>query len=688
MNQAQFRFSKDILLRLGEELNPSPHQSILELVKNSYDADARDCTIEFSYTDDPGGSIRITDNGEGMDDSDIINGWLVLGRSLKSSQELTRLGRRTVGTKGLGRLAALRMGSNVQLKCRPLKNPTCEYQLSINWEEYEKADLVDDVLLSITQNKAAKEKGPGTEIVIENLRWSISGTEVRNLARALILLADPFEDNPEGFYPVLKTPEFGDLEKLVSNRYYNDAEYHLMAELDINGRASATVFDFRGETLFRTEHEILKRNNNGSPYNCPPSKFDLWVFILNRVTFSTRSSTLSEVRNWLKEIGGVHLYQNGLRVAPYGNPGNDWLEINLRRAQSPEERPSTNTSIGRVSITDIENQLIQKTDRSGFIESEEFFELKQFAVDALEWMARKRLEVAEKRRKKERTKAPRDTKTAKRKVNEAIEKVSKDSKDEVEKAFKQYDKVREKEMSGLRKEVQLYRTLSTAGITASIFAHESAGNPIKVIFNSIKTIQRRGRKLLDNLYVKTIREPVDLIIKSIDALSVLGNVTLSLIDHEKRRTGRVNVHQVIKTTLKMYKPFLKDREVKIIGEYALTNPIILGSEAAIESIITNFLNNSMTWFAGIQNIERKIVIQTEIVNNTLTLRFMDNGPGIEGISKEDIWLPGQTTRPNGSGLGLTIVQDAIKDLGGEVDVVEHGELGGAEFIVQLPLLEE
>ena len=64
----------------------------------------------------------------------------------------------------------------------------------------------------------------------------------------------------------------------------------------------------------------------------------------------------------------------------------------------------------------------------------------------------------------------------------------------------------------------------------------------------------------------------------------------------------------------------------------------------------------------------------------------DNGPGIDGINKRDIWLPGRTTRKNGTGLGLTIVRDASEDLGGEVDAEQRGDLGGADIMVQLPIL--
>lgn len=151
MSETRLRFSKEILFRLGEELNPGPDKSILELVKNSYDADARDCTIELTDTDRPGGTLRICDDGDGMDAEGIREGWLVLGRSLKCPQKRTRLGRIPTGTKGLGRLAALRMGSATTLTSRPRRNEGNEYCVRIDWSAYDDVELVDDVVLSIEQ---------------------------------------------------------------------------------------------------------------------------------------------------------------------------------------------------------------------------------------------------------------------------------------------------------------------------------------------------------------------------------------------------------------------------------------------------------------------------------------------------------------------------------------------------------
>lgn len=686
MNKARLRFSTEIVRRLGEELNPSLDKGVLELVKNAFDADATECRVELQNTDGSGGTVVVNDNGDGMTVDDITNGWLVLGRSTKTQQKRTRLGRIPAGSKGLGRLAALRMGKRALMTTCPRCDQDNEHGLLLDWEEFDTADLVDDVELIVETARRKNGRIPGTEIRIEDLRMSFSRMSVKRLARELILLADPFGDDPQGFRPELLASEYEDLEALVRARYFRDAEYHLRAKVDIDGRANAHVKDWKGEDLFEARHEEIATRKHGSAYGCPPATFDLWVFILNQETFSTRTSTVGDVRGWLSEFGGVHFYYNGLRVSPYGNPGDDWLEMNLRRVRSPEERPGTNTSIGRLDVTDRGNRLIQKTDRSGFIEGESFIELHSFAQDAMEWMADRRMEEAEKRRSRERVSAPKRAGKAKRSMEVAIASAPAETRKAIESAFASYESSRDREVDLLQKEIQLYRTLSTAGITAATFAHESSGNPIKVISQSIDAISRRAEKQLGEAYNTSLRHPVEGIRRAVKSLSVLGTATLKLLDHEKRRVSRVDLSELIQDVLNTYDPFLQGRDVKTRVALGVGRPYLRGSEAAVESIITNLLNNCLAAFETGGTHDRVVRISTVVSDNRWRLKVEDNGPGIEGIRKADIWLPGRTTRKNGTGLGLTIVRDAAKDLGGDVEATERGELGGAVITVELPIL--
>lgn len=686
ISKTNFRFSTNILKRLGEELNQSPAYGLIELVKNSYDADAKNCTIELINITSPGGSVIVSDDGDGMSAEDIVNGWLVLGRSGKSVIEKTGLGRIPGGNKGLGRLSALRLGAKTSLTSIQSTNKHVENTLEIDWSLFDTADLVEDVILEIKSTDYKEEKRPGTVILIESLREGISRSDVKRLARSMLLLANPFDDDVHGFKSKLVSSEHSDLEDLVRNSYFSDAEYHLSASVDSEGFATASVFDWRGEELFVASHKDLRTGQKDSRYGCPEAKFDFWAYILDHITFSSRKSKINEVRSWLREYGGVHVYHNGLRVSPYADGDDDWLGINLMRTGSPEERPSTATSIGKVVVSDRAGGLLQKTDRSGFIENESFMELKQFAVDSLNWMARRRLEVAEKRRQRERQASKAEKEERKKALDEIVSVLPESQREKIRPALEEREAEHQREVKNLRKEIQLYRTLSTAGITAAVFAHESANNPIKLIAQSIKTIRSRCMTFLKDKYEESLQKPIERIINSVESMKVLSSVTLSLVSFDKRRSSKVDIHETIKSVIDLYEPFLKDRNASVKLEFALGSPYLKGSIAAIESIITNAVNNSLVAFENSKTGERLILIRSVINNEELEIRVLDNGSGIQGISKKDIWLPGITTNPNGTGLGMTIIKDAVLDLGGQVDAMENGELGGAEIIVKLPIL--
>ena len=196
-----------------------------------------------------GGSIKITDDGKGMSDTEIINGWLVLGESTKSITKKTGLGRIPAGSKGLGRLAALRMGHVAILKSTPKMRSPSTYDLNINWDKFDQAKLVDDVILNVEGKSKIQSTPFGTTIEIKELKHKIGIREVKKIARGLILLADPFDDDPNAFKPVLKTKEFQEMEELVSKRYFDEAEYHLVAKVDAKGQGEATVQDYRGKPI-------------------------------------------------------------------------------------------------------------------------------------------------------------------------------------------------------------------------------------------------------------------------------------------------------------------------------------------------------------------------------------------------------------------------------------------------------
>jgi two-component system NtrC family sensor kinase len=65
------------------------------------------------------------------------------------------------------------------------------------------------------------------------------------------------------------------------------------------------------------------------------------------------------------------------------------------------------------------------------------------------------------------------------------------------------------------------------------------------------------------------------------------------------------------------------------------------------------------------------------------LRFRDTGPGVEAGQEAAIFEPFHTTKPQGTGLGLSVASRIVESHGGRIDAANHVE-GGAEFTVWLP----
>lgn len=684
MPNVHIKFATEILIRLGEELSPNPDQSILELVKNAYDADAQKCLVIIT----PGSKseICIVDNGDGMSAKTIEQSFLLVGRSNKSVEKLTRLGRHPSGNKGLGRLAALRLGRKVSILSNPRRNASeAENRLEIDWSRFDKASSVEEVNLEILTSKKKERNRFGTIIRLQNIRSPLTETEIRRIARGLLLLADPFNDTKAGFKPILRSPSYKQLEQMVRRRYFDQADFHLVAQIDEKGRGSAKVFDYRGKVLFRASHEDLISRNLKTSYDCPPLQFDLWTFTLDAANFSAKDATISEVKAWLAEFGGIHFYVRNLRVPPYGNPGDDWVEMNLLRQRSPDLRPGTNTSIGRIKLDDLAETLIPKTDRSGFVENEALEEIRSFAKDSLNWFARRRVFERDRISQIERNKTKVEAEKASLKLDRILSKIPQKQKVQVKNEIDTLFRTKDQRANQLLKQVQLYRLLGTAGISSTVFAHESK-HSTDLIKRNVVILERCWQAYSEIDPPEDFLDAVGRIKDNVAALQTFGGLTLSFINRQKRRIGRVDIHEVISHVIKLFRPLLKEKKISVVTSFAKGSAYIRSTETLFESIIANLVVNSIKAFVNVRPGDWKIDITTTLQNSDLIIAVNDNGPGIKGISVREVWLPGETTYNDGTGLGLTIVRDSIEEIGGRVSAKANGKLGGAEFNLIIPII--
>jgi HSP90 family molecular chaperone len=124
-----FEVHPSVVYQLGESLISDSTQAIIELVKNSYDADATYSKViidtegnnkpDDTFFKNTSGTITIEDDGFGMTLKDIENGWLIISNRkklyMKKEKETTPKGRTPLGDKGLGRLGVQKLGKKLEI---------------------------------------------------------------------------------------------------------------------------------------------------------------------------------------------------------------------------------------------------------------------------------------------------------------------------------------------------------------------------------------------------------------------------------------------------------------------------------------------------------------------------------------------------------------------------------------------
>lgn len=161
-----FTASARTAMLIGSENFSNPEGAIIELVKNTYDADSAYCYILFDGTDEQITDIYIIDYGCGMDISTIQNCWMQIGTDDKQQNVQTANGRIKSGAKGIGRFALNRLGSQAVMYTH--KNGEDAYAWKVDWNDFN------------APGKRINEIMADLEVVsLEEIRCSLSGLAKR-----------------------------------------------------------------------------------------------------------------------------------------------------------------------------------------------------------------------------------------------------------------------------------------------------------------------------------------------------------------------------------------------------------------------------------------------------------------------------------------------------------------------------
>lgn len=412
MTKLEFKISTGLKNIIGKELITDDDIAIFELVKNTYDAGSKKVKIIFqnikeSSTDNPS-KILVVDDGSGMSYKDIENRWLFVGYSVKKEvrdekdyrHKINKHGRFLAGYKGIGRFSVDRLGPNLNLYTKK-KTEKEIHKVEMNWRKFEKDQTEEFETVKVEYSKikrlpkeiAISKWRNGTILEIFPLEDSWDIQKLLKLKRYLQRLVNPSQDpHNQNFTIELIADEFENEDKkaiekaneekgsipLTVNGIVNNIVFEklnikttqIICKIE-EGELTTELFD-KGKFIFRLKEEIAvkySRLNN----------IDFYVFFLNEEakTAFTTIMGLQPVR-----YGSIFLYKNGFRIHPYGDEGNDWLNLELRKAQGYKRYLSTREVMGRIEVYGNQSGFNEVSSRSGgVVKSPEYVQITKFFIE-------------------------------------------------------------------------------------------------------------------------------------------------------------------------------------------------------------------------------------------------------------------------------------------------------------------
>lgn len=379
MTTLRFTVDAKLLRELGERLVGRPHIALGELIKNSYDADARHVEIHFD-----GHQIVVADDGHGMTAKAFEKRWMRIGTTQKAEEKASpALQRPLTGSKGVGRLAVQLLASRFELTSTALRDQRKlldanaavdrEIRASIDWRSAIKKDQLTDVPVEFATSNAstryANGSRHGTRIVLTGLTASWGSEQFESLAKEVWALQPPFavhERDAHSFNVRLDTPHKAMQENFdrqmsaimdVANATIvgrllptgangaNNTPHFVLDQgeplQDEDGLMSADeTSDLPDPSRDPSRHAEITVTVTGSAterylveiQNCQLDNFDFEVRVFDLRRRQPKGITVDIARGYLAQFGGVHIYDNGFRL-PYYGPETDWLRLELDHAR-------------------------------------------------------------------------------------------------------------------------------------------------------------------------------------------------------------------------------------------------------------------------------------------------------------------------------------------------------------------
>jgi signal transduction histidine kinase len=628
--------------------------AITELVKNAYDADSTRVTVRLSGVEDPtAGCIEIRDDGSGMSLETVLDAWLEPATSFKRRRgfkERTERGRYPLGEKGVGRFAADKLGAELELVTRAAAAAD-EVSLQVSWDRFVDGEYLDQIQNSWElQTPVEFAARTGTLLRVRQLRTAWSRLLVERVQDGLARLISPA--TPEGdFSVILEAEDFPELSGPVRNRLLDTAPYRLTGVVLSDGRLRAEsrdpeLIDLREHA---GDHFRTRRGRGLRQPACGPFRISLSVWDLDALgNGETRLSR--PMRALLRRNSGVSIYRDSFRVAPYGNSGDDWLELNQRRVNNPTMRISTNQIVALVEITQEANpDLRDRTSREGLIDTPAFHDLRALVVAALSILEEERY-------------ACRQSRSVTPPGSEAdpvmgwLERARLGGArgPALKMAIDSYRKYRRE---AERRENVLLRVAS-AGAAAEALLGQLNGS-VSALARTMPLLQRQ---IAEPGQLDRIREHLALVARQLDALERLRSAS-------DQQVTRVDLRSVAQDAASAYAPLLQtcSVELSIRGDSGVT---VHADRSLLLQALMHVVENAVLAAA---EMSQHRWVEIEIGSDPARLAVRDSAYGVPDRRRELIFDPFFTTREGCDGLGLYFARTLVRSGGHDLVLTERGD---------------
>jgi signal transduction histidine kinase len=733
----KIRPSARLIHTIGSDLIGDSYAALVELVKNSYDADATKVDIVFKYAkidNENALLISIKDDGHGMDFDTVINKWLVPATTDKLKRKLSKNGTRTLqGRKGIGRFAASILGQEMTLST--VDDVGEKSEAVIDWRIFKTDDFLENIELLVEKKQTSDPSGTEILIIAKNEKYTetflydkwdeetIKKTDsklsywnkvtLEQLINELRKLISPFEELTNDEFKInlsFQNSPFPEIDENIRIDIYpiiNYYDYRIFGTISENGSAELIFENNVNPEIAQTERISQMFELTGNNKYCGLIKVDFRVYdrepeaidnLINKGLINPVTKNLmgkNEAKRFLNEAYGVNVYKNFFRIRPYGNGGIDWLDLDKDRIQNFTLKISNNQIVGFVTIQSEEKSgLEEKSARDGIKENEHYFGLKELAQKALFELETRRLAYRIKSEKSRGKSTKIQDKinslfslaevksTIGKKLSEL--KIDKKAINEIDSILTKEEEKKTELKEEIEKTIAIYQGQATLGKIVNFILHEGR-KPLQ-FFNSETRVMER--------YLKFYRatkdeENLDELTKSINGFKVNSKFISDLFrrisplaKQKREKKSDFNIIRVLEDSLDVFKSHLEDEKINITisGSKDITT---FGWSEDLYIALTNLIENSIYWLELLKSGEKKIEISVHENKNSIIIDFKDSGPGLSNLEIESgaIFEPGYSKKLNGTGLGLAIAGEAIDRLNGELSARTYSD--GAYFQVEI-----